>query len=371
MKILITGGHFSPAYTLINKLLEKGDEVALAGRRHSLEGEDVESLEYRITKDKGLPFFEIRAGRLQRKITVQTLPSLLKTSTGFLDAYKAIKTFKPDVVLVFGGYIAFPVAYVAYLLKIPIVVHEQTQNVGLSNRFIAPVATKICISFKSSEKYFLHSKIVYTGNPIRPETFDVDKEIDVDKSLPIIYITGGSTGSHQINSVIGSRLEQLLEKYTLVHQTGDSREFNDFKLLEEKKEKLPSRLKNRYILKKFVLPSEIGYIYKISSMVISRAGINTCEELLALGKPCLMLPLSHGQTNEQLENAMLIKRVGIGEYLHGEDITSAKVEETVDNIMKNIEEYKSNKKVAEVYVVKDADKKILKVVEQVYAEKNG
>ncbi|MBI2622005.1 MAG: glycosyltransferase [Candidatus Levybacteria bacterium] len=227
MKIAIIGGHLTPALSVIEEI-GKSAEILYIGRKKAIEGDRATSLEYETITKKGIKFAEIKTGRLQRSITRRTVPSLTKIPIGFIQALFILSRFKPNVVVGFGGYVSFPVILAARILKIPVVIHEQTLEAGATNRIVARFADKICISFSSSSKYFPKEKIVFTGNPIRSSIAHPSKKIDLPSNYPIIYITGGSIGSHFINQLVSENLTKLLDKYALVHQTGDSSEFGDF-----------------------------------------------------------------------------------------------------------------------------------------------
>src|SRR5687767_2598390 len=139
MKILITGGHFAPAQAVIEQLKARKHTVAVAGRRHPFEGDKAESYEYRVVAREHIEFFEIKAGRFQRKFTAYTLSSFLKTPSGFVRALKIIREYKPDVVVTFGGYIGLPISFAAKTLGVPVVLHEQTQRVGLAASWIGKI----------------------------------------------------------------------------------------------------------------------------------------------------------------------------------------------------------------------------------------
>ena len=96
---------------------------------------------------------------------------IFKVPLGIVEAYKCLKTFKPDIVFSKGGYVSFPVVLAAAKLKIPVILHESDVVPGLANKIMAKFSKKICISFAETKKYFKkHShKIVLTGNPVRKE----------------------------------------------------------------------------------------------------------------------------------------------------------------------------------------------------------
>lgn len=364
MRVLITGGHFSPALAVTNLLKKKNYDVAVAGRKYSLEGEAAQSLEYLVSSERDIEFFEVKTGRLQRKFTKYTILSLLKIILGFFEAFKILIKYHPDLILTFGGYLGVPISYVAYFLGIPVVLHEQTTKAGLASKLIGRIAQKICISYEASRTFFPASKVVFTGNPIREEVFEVNKKISILPKHNVIYVTGGSTGSNTINCLIEDSLENLLSKYIVIHQTGDNKTTNDFERLSKKRECLEEDLKKKYILKKFILPSEIGYIYRISDLVISRAGINTVTEILALGKMALFIPLPHGQKHEQLDNARLVKEIGLGAYIEERELNKNLFLARIEEMIKNKGKYIVNAGKAQEYFKKDAAESILRIIEE-------
>lgn len=318
-KVLLTGGHLSPLLAVL-PILQKHADCVVVGRKYTFEEDATESLEYKVLTDMGISFYNLKAGRLQRKLSKHTIPSLLRSPSAYAAALNVLAREKPDVVLTFGGYVGLPVALAAFTRRIPVVLHEQTMRAGLTNRTIARIAKTICISYATSAQYFPAKKTVLTGNPIRPEVFTVDKKISVPQDLPILFITGGSTGAHFINTCVEYLLEQLLSKFAVIHQTGDSQTYKDYERLDALHRKMNKEKKERYILRKFILPSEIGWVYKESDVILSRAGANTVSELLALGKKAILIPLQFGQKQEQLENAKFYEEAGYGEYIEQKDV---------------------------------------------------
>jgi len=358
MKIAIAGGHLTPALSVIEEL--PGDaEIIYIGRKHALEGDKALSLEYETITKRGITFYDLKTGRIQRRPTRHTIPSLAKIPYGFFQSLKIIKAFKPDVVVGFGGYVSFPVLTAAKSLKIPVVIHEQTMHVGAANKSLAKFANKICISFESSRSYFPKDKTVLTGNPIRKTILSPSSKFKTDSSTPIIYITGGSLGSHFINSLVAENLAKLLDKFTIIHQTGGATEFNDYEKLNILRDGL-NKNKERYIISKFFSTEEIGSILKSSAMVVSRAGINSVSEIIVLKKPAILIPLPVSQKDEQLNNALLVKKVGLGEVYSQKELTPEIFLEKVNEMMKNIEKYKFNSN--EKNFPKNAARKIVDII---------
>lgn len=359
MKIVIIGGHLAPALSVIEEL-GKDAEILYIGRRYALEGDKAISLEYEVITQKGIDFAILKTGRMQRNITRYTIPSLTRVPIGFSQAWLILKKFKPSVVVGFGGYVSFPVILAAKILRIPIVIHEQTLEAGATNKFVSKFANKVCISFESSRKYFPRDKTVLTGNPIRETILHPRKKILLESNDPIIYITGGSLGSHAINMLVEKCLSEMLDKYSVIHQTGAAAEFNDFEKLVILKEGLNIDKRNKYLVTKHFLPEEVGEVLKISKLVVARAGINTVSELVTLEKPSYLIPLPISQKDEQMKNALFLKNLGLGETGQQKSLTPQLFISQINRMMQNLGSYKL--KSTATHFPKNAASKIVEVI---------
>jgi UDP-N-acetylglucosamine--N-acetylmuramyl-(pentapeptide) pyrophosphoryl-undecaprenol N-acetylglucosamine transferase len=381
MKVLLAvggGGHFSAALSVIERM-PKDWEILLVGRKYAFEGDKALAFEYQTAKRLNLPYRSITAARLQRRFTRHSLISFVKVPVGLVQANTIVRKFNPDVVLSFGGYISVSVVLAAASRKIPIVIHEQIMHAGLANKIASRFANTVCISWAESKKFFPKNKTVLTGNPLRKEFLTSGRreqplvseaqarrgtEIK-DKSLPLLYITGGSGGAHGINVLIEGCLIKLLEKYKIIHQTGDAKLFGDFDRLEKFKATLPESLQKRYTLQKFITSGEVMSILTKADLIISRSGISTVTELLYLGKPSLLIPLPYGQHNEQLTNAQLVKKVGLGEIIDQLKTTPDQLFIKIATMMSTLVTYKKNERVAKVLIHTDAAEKIIAEVRKV------
>lgn len=343
MKIVLIGGHLSPALSVL-EALPKDIKVLFIGRKYAFEGDSALSLEYKTITQLKIPFVGLNTGRLQRKLTRFTIFSLLKLPFGIIKSFLILIKFEPDVVVGFGGYVSIPVALCAFILRIPVVVHEQTMEAGLANRLICRFAKKICISWQTSRKYFPEDKVVMTGNPIRKFPIlnpSAGGQFTIfNNKLPTIYITGGSSGSHFINGLIEGIIKKLLETYNIIHQAGDAHEYHDFNRLDQLRRSLPEKLRDSYILEKFIDSSEIGELINSSSLIISRSGMNTITELIYFEKPALLIPLPFSQNNEQLKNARFLEKLGLGKVLQQTELDAEKLFQAINLMYRNIENYK-------------------------------
>lgn len=352
MRIVITGGHFSPAYSIIQKLKEN-NSILVVGRKFAFDGDVDTTFEYRVCKDLGVKFVNLSTGKLHRRFSIGSIKTLSKLPLGILQSISILKKFSPDVCLTFGGYIGLPVAIAAKILGIPVILHEQTQRAGLSAKLISQFASVVLISYESSRKYFPGRKIILTGNPLRPEFFERRNAITVEN--PSIYVTGGSTGSHYINIIIEKALPDLLQKFHVYHQTGNATEYSDNKRLM--KINHPN-----YTVREFFKPDEVYELLRRVDLVISRSGINTVNEIIASKAVSLLIPLPYGQKNEQLDNAKLVKKMGIGDYVLQEELTEKVLMEKISDMILKSKFYKKNLEIESHKIILDSADRIVNVV---------
>lgn len=325
MRIVVTGGHLTPAMAVIQELISRfGKEVEIIyiGRKYTFEGSSTIAAEYEVIPTLKVKYLVLNAGRLQRKITRYTFLGLLKIPFGCIQSFYYLLKYKPQMVLSFGGYLSLPVVINAWILRIPILIHEQTVVLGLANRVGALFASRICLSWRSSQKYFPKGKTVITGNPIRQAIFQkfdslsqTDKEnrlgLFLSKIKPedkLIYITGGNQGSQVINQALLRILPKLLLKYYVIHQTGSL----DFSSIQEEVEKIKRKLRERYYFASWFCDSEHGWNLNRANLVISRSGANTIAELIALKKIAVLIPIPWAAGNEQFKNAEILVKYGLG-----------------------------------------------------------
>ena len=379
-KIVITGGHLTPALAVIDELQKRGGwEIFYIGRKYSAEGDKTPSLESMVIQEKGIWFIPINFGRLQHKFTRYTISAFLRIPWGFILSFYHLLKIRPNIILSFGSYVGVPVVIAGWLLGRPIVIHEQTTVVGLGNKINSLFAKKICVSWPETLINLAKGKAILTGNPLRPDIFKSNAKIlstlfrakretrvslKFEKGKPLILVTGGNQGSHRINVAIEGALEKLLAKYNLFHQTGHLAAFGDFERLEEKRDKLLTNLKDNYHLKKYVTGEEWGTLLSKADLVISRAGINTITELLALGKPQLLIPIPWLPGDEQTKNAQMVQKIGLGEILHQDDLTPENLYKKVEMMMGKINVYQQAAEKNKNLVVKNATQKIVDELEK-------
>ena len=247
-KILVTGGgtsgHISPALALIETLrvLAPESEFLYLGSHKGLEKSLVEAAQ--------IPFVSISTGKLRRYISPENILDQFRVPVGVTQSLFHIKRFRPDVVLATGGYVTVPPVVAAGLCKVPILIHEQTVQLGLANRINARFATRIALSWSEAMGSLApraQSKAWVTGNPVRASIFGGDARRALqyfelsDENLPTIYVTGGSLGARVINRAVEECLPQLLARARVIHQCGEqsAEKENDYERLNRARLALP------------------------------------------------------------------------------------------------------------------------------------
>lgn len=327
MKLLITGGHLTPALAVIEELRQKHPsvEVVFIGRAFLQEREGMQSREREEMEKRSIPYFEIEAPKFHRTYFWRNLEEIPRFLPSVRAVYSILKQHKPDVFLSFGGYLAMPVALLCKMLHIPIITHEQTKTAGMANQWIARLATTVALSYEDSKKFFPREKVVLTGNPVRPSFLKAVRQKpswakDCAADVPLLFLTGGSQGSHVLNTTVAAILPQLLQKVYLVHQCGASMNARYLKELMAAKQELPPELQSRYHPAEWFSEEEVAWLFQNATLVLSRSGANTVQEIMVSGVPAIFVPLPFAHNNEQLKNAQWLEDQGSALVLLQKDL---------------------------------------------------
>lgn len=336
MKILLTGGHVTPAIAVIEELKKKKNiEIIFVGRKYAISSDRQPSFEYESIQKLNIRFIELKSGRLTRILDLRSIIDTLKIIPGFIRSLTIVKKEKPDAILSFGGYLALPISLAGRVFKIPVFTHEQALIPGFTTKLISGWAKMIFVSASETKKLFRSDKTIVSGNPLRKSIFKTYKKFfTVSGKRPVIYISGGSLGSHSINLHIEKILGLLLSHFTVIHQCGGASEYRDF-------DKFDAIKNENYIVRPHFYEEEIGYIYKRADLVVSRSGANTFFELIALSKPAILIPLPWAAGGEQLKQAKLLARAGVAEIFN-QDQESMELYNLIRKVIKNREVYKKN-----------------------------
>lgn len=292
-----SGGHVVPAITIIKELQNEDNlKIQYIG--------SYSGIERKLITELNIKYKPILTGKLRRYFSFQNFIDIFKVALAIVQAFFYLLPRRSNAILLStGGFVSVPPVIAAWILRIPIYIHEQTSRIGLANKIASKFASKVFISFKDSADYFPKEKTIYSGYPVRMECFteEITKgEIKGRKltsiTKPILFVTGGGNGSYLLNSFIEDSLPRLKQKFLVIHQVG-KKNLHKYSKFEDE----------NYIAVAFV--DHMIDMFKLSQIVISRAGAGTVSELIALKKPSIFIPLKIAQKNEQYHNAMEAKRL--------------------------------------------------------------
>lgn len=339
IKILVTGGgtggHVSPALAVIQTLQEMAQGAdwtpcfQYIGSRQGVEQSLVEAAH--------IPFVGVQSGKLRRAsslrglLTLKNFADVFRVPVGIGQAVGEVRQFRPDVVLATGGYVSVPPVIAAGLLRRPVLIHEQTVQVGLANRIAARFATRIALTFEGAALDLppgLRRKTFVTGNPVRSAIFGGDKAQaaarfgfrPADDALPTVYVTGGALGAQSVNRAVESVLPDLLAGCRVIHQCGRQ----DGDRLASVWAGLPLDQQGRYHVIPFV-GAEIADIFALADLVVGRSGAGTVTEVAAVGKPALFIPLVPTGGDEQTRNARRSVEAGAASLLPSGELTGPRL----------------------------------------------
>ena len=301
-----SGGHVFPLLSIIQTLKDKNLKISTTflGRKYGIEKD--------ILFPKVDQYISISSGKLRRYLDFKNITDFFKFILALIQCFsfffKEIFTKKQQKKVLFstGGFVSVPPVIIASFFKIPVIIHEQTTQVGLANKIASFFAVQILLSFSESATYFPENKIKISGYPIRKEirqvnqslsTIHISKKISSflkSNSIPLILITGGGNGSRKLNHWIFSHLKLLEKDFQIIHQVGDI----DFKTSTQFSS-------NHYLPIKFLSGIEWAYLLKNAHCLISRSGAGIVSECITLNKKAIFIPLNIAQKNEQFLNAKI------------------------------------------------------------------
>ena len=323
-KLLLAGSHAGATAIAIVKEIKKEKlpwRVFWVGKKWATEEKTSFTLEYNMLPKMGVTFFPLESGRIQTKFTRYTVSSFLKVPLGFLVAGYIVAKIKPDVILTFGGAAGAEASFWGWVFGIPVIVHEQTSVAGRANLFSSKFANAVAVSRDSSLKFFKGKNTVLTGNPV-DEAILTAKPHARQKPFTI-FITGGSRGSQRLNEAVEPILRGLLKKYNVVWQVGDAN-MNKIRL-KDKNLRIYGQINSQDWLETI----------SMADIVVSRAGANIVSELIALKKPCILIPIPWTYLDEQTQNANFAKNFGIANVLSQDRLTPQALNEEIEDVENN------------------------------------
>ncbi len=316
-----TGGHIFPALAVADELKARGWRVVWLG--------NPEGMEARIVPQQGYEMAWVKFAALRGKGLLRKLLLPLNLFKAFAQAGKAIKTFKPDVVLGMGGYITFPGGAMAMLHGIPLVIHEQNAVAGLANQALGRIAN-LCLSGFPN----VLPNAQWVGNPVRaeiaalptPEIRMASQTAQIaanasgqnPKRLRLLVV-GGSLGAQALNEIVPKGIALLPEdvRPEIVHQAGEKQ----IQILKSNYEKVGVEARCEAFI------SDMAAAYAWADVVICRAGALTVAELAAAGVASVLVPFPFAVDDHQTVNAQFLAKQDAAICLAQPLLTAAAVAE--------------------------------------------
>ena len=303
-----TGGHIFPAISIAGKLKEANPdtEILFVGAEGRMEMEKVPAAGYDIV---GLPM----AG-LQRQLNWEGLKHNLRVPGKLLrsirKAGRVLDEFKPDIAIGVGGYASAPLLWQAERRHIPTLIQEQNGFAGLTNKILGKRAGCICVAYEGMEKFFPADKIVFSGNPIRPEIHPYTAEdraagleyYDLSEGKRHLFVVGGSLGAGTLNRAMRAWIEAGCPgggNVEVIWQCGRYYKAGIDEFMQGRD--LPQIHYTDFI-------GRMDLAYACCDVLISRAGASSVSEICAAHKAAIFVPSPNVAEDHQTHNAMALVR---------------------------------------------------------------
>jgi UDP-N-acetylglucosamine--N-acetylmuramyl-(pentapeptide) pyrophosphoryl-undecaprenol N-acetylglucosamine transferase len=303
-----TGGHVFPGIALAQEVVGRhpDNDAVFAGTARGLEAS--------VVPMAGFPIELVEVRGLKGKGLLGLLAGLLRLPWAFLQSWRLLRKWLPDVVVGVGGYASGPVVLVAWALGIPTAVQEQNAVAGFTNRVLGRFVQAAFTAFPEAIHQFPRRKVFQLGNPIRKQLMDNYVRPDVAHALPRVLVFGGSQGAHALNMRVIEALPHLAdlrERVGFTHQTG---------------ERDREQVERGYLacgftpdVREFI--SDMSAAYAEADVVVCRAGATTLAELTVCKKPAILVPFPAAADNHQVLNARSLADAGAAVMIEERDLT--------------------------------------------------
>ncbi|MGB5261217.1 MAG: undecaprenyldiphospho-muramoylpentapeptide beta-N-acetylglucosaminyltransferase [Gammaproteobacteria bacterium] len=290
-----TGGHVFPALAVAEELRARGIKVSWLGTERGLEA--------RVVPDAGYPLETMRVSGLRGKGLLRLLLAPFMLAIALVQALRIELQLQPRAVLGMGGFASGPGGVIAWLLRRPLLIHEQNSVAGTTNRLLAPLAHTVMVAFPGSLP--AARQPVHTGNPVRGRITSLPAPATrlADRSGPLrLLVMGGSLGARALNDTVPAALAQVqagnpLEVY---HQTG-----------RDDRERVAAAYAAAGVdarVEAFI--DDMAEAYAWADLVICRAGALTVAELAVVGVAAILVPFPHATDDHQTGNARFLADAG-------------------------------------------------------------
>jgi len=314
-----TGGHVFPALATAKALKKAGYHIHWLGAGRGIET--------KLVPDAGFELWQIPITGLRGKGLFSWFMAPFKILKAVMASIHIIRKVNPVMVIGMGGYVTGPGGLAAWLLKKPLVIHEQNAVAGLTNRLLLPVAKRVLQAFPDT--FRSNDKVIYTGNPVRDEMshlkLPTDRFKKIDRSIHLL-ILGGSLGAKAINECIPRSLHLLPSHNDLQvwHQTGELH-------FEATKNIYQEDSLEVYRLEPFI--HDMASALDWADFVICRAGALTVSEISAAGIGSLLVPYPHAVDDHQTKNGAHLVKKGAAMMIQQKDLSPERLASQLHSVL--------------------------------------
>ena len=313
-----TGGHVFPALATARVLQQRGYRIVWLGTQRGIES--------RLVPAAGIPVEWLSVSGLRGKGLATLLMAPVRLLVALFQALRAVRRHRPSVVLGAGGFVSGPGGVAAWLLRRPLVVHEQNAVAGLTNRVLARLADRVLEGFPGSFGRGVHAE--HVGNPVRPEIAAVpppERRYATRQGRARLLVFGGSQGAARLNAVVPAALAELPAtlRPEVIHQTGR----NGF-------DETVAAYRTRGIeadVRPFI--EDMAGAYGWADLAVCRAGALTVAELAAAGVPAVLVPFPAAVDDHQTRNAEYVVRGGAAVLLPERELTPVSLAATLRQLL--------------------------------------
>ncbi len=333
-----TAGHINPAIAVADSLKSKIHdlEILFVGNPKGIEAT--------LVPKAGYEFKGIEVAGLQRKVNLKNIQRNVKSAfllmKSFPQAKKIIKEFSPDIIFGTGGYVSGPVLKQGANMGIKTVTHESNAFPGLTTKLLSKDVDAILLGPEGAKKHIdakYHSKVTITGNPVRKQMMETDRELSRQKlgvgDRVCILSFGGSLGADRINEAVADFMKLNAEtgKVYHIHATGKEN-YDDF--IDMLNHRVVRHEDNANLdIRKYI--DNMNECMAAADLVICRAGALTLAELIACNKASVLIPSPNVAENHQYHNAMELVSNGAAEIIEEKNLTGKLFCEKVSSLIED------------------------------------
>lgn len=324
-----TGGHFYP-------LIAVGEAIRKTDQDSDLFYMGPDPYNQGALDAVGIKFVYCPAGKRRLYWSILNYFDGFKIIAGIFVAFFKLLSLYPDVVMSKGGYTSVPVVLAAWLLRIPVVVHESDAVPGRANLFAAKFARNVALAYPEASSAFPAGKTVVTGMPIRQSFFETPPNpfdtLGIPSDRPVILVTGGSSGAQRVNDFILASLARLLPTYTIIHQVGDA---NVDKVTADATSLFTDHAAlDHYFVFGHLDQEKFAAALASASLVITRAGSTTLFEIALKGKPAIIIPIPEDVSRDQRTNAYAFARATGATVIEEQNLSDDLLVSEIDRVLK-------------------------------------